>query len=67
MDVFVCRVRFSVVVPHRVRTACDRGARAAMLLPLQRSVLCNACLPSSNAGGWREGSERSKRAGPINR
>ena len=51
MGGFVCRVRFLVVVPHRVRTACDRGARAAMLLPLQRSVLCNACLPSSNAGG----------------
>ena len=23
----------------------------AMLLPLQRSVLCNACLPAHNAGG----------------
>ena len=51
MGGFVCRVRFLVVVPHRVRTACDRGARAAMLLPLQRSVLCNACLPARNAGG----------------
>ena len=49
MDVFVCRVRFLVVVPMRI--ACDRGARAAMLLPLQRSVLCNACLPARNAGG----------------
>ena len=44
MDVFVCRVRFLVVVPHRMRIACDRGARAAMLLPLQRQCALQCML-----------------------
>ena len=44
MDVFVCRVRFLVVVPHRMRIACDRGARTAMLLPLQRQCALQCML-----------------------